>query len=141
MSCTGCGEGTGRLSAEGRNPRAAELFCHVDSLFVSFSVRIFYSFIIFSFLFWLLADSFLVAEGDAFSLCQACFRVTLRRRCGPGSSRSICRRCGSGRAQRPRSSQCRQPFGALGWVCTSCCAGSPKGVQVPLHLPSGTRVQ
>lgn len=31
MSRTGCGEGTGRLSAEGRSPRAAELFCRADS--------------------------------------------------------------------------------------------------------------
>lgn len=125
MKCTGCGEGTSRLSAEGRSPRAAELFLSCRFSVRFFCSRLFTLFKIFFFCFWLLADSFLVAEGDGFSLCQVCFGVTLRRRSGPGSSRSICRccRCGSGRAQSPRAGDA-PPAGGTALEESSCAASS-----------------
>lgn len=84
-----------------------------------------------------LADSLLVAEGDAFSLCSL-FPGDLAEEVRSGL---LSLHLPALQAQLRASAAAPElPVpaapGAVGRGCTRCGSGSPKGVQVLLHLPS-----
>lgn len=108
---------TSLLLAEGRSPRSVELFFLAESNSSFLLLTGFFTFFLISFFslsFFLLAHSFLVAQGAAFLFYKVCYYMTLQRICSLGTSHSICRqlshlalgigqhnRCGSGRADQP----------------------------------------